>query len=401
MAGLFDSATLNGEARRYRLRLPGPTEVPSRVQRAIADELVNHRGPEFREVLRQASELAQPLFGTENRILFFASSGTGMMEASLANILAPGDRVLVMRNGQWGERFAAIAAAYGAQVDSLEFPWGAPPDPEAIERQVAGADYKAVLVTHNESSTGVVADVAEIGRRLRDSSSLLVVDAVSSLGCMEFRQDDWGADIVVSASQKGLMCPPGIGLASVSPKGWKVVREERPTPRFYWDFRSAADSAHKNETPFTPAVSLMRGLHEALQMIHEEGITNALARHGRLAAALRSGCAALGLPSFPVAAAVSNSVTALEVPGDVEGGAIVRTLYRNYRTVIAGSRNRLDGRVIRIGTMGQVSEEDILTDLHFLAGALQELGKSVDAGAGVSAASASLQSGSPSTGRSG
>lgn len=387
----IDTRIRNGAARSYRLRLPGPTSVPKRVQGAISRELVNHRGPEFREVLREAAELAKPLFGTENEILFFASSGTGMMEASLANILASGDKVLVMKNGQWGERFAAIAAAYGAQVDSLEFPWGTAPDPVAIERQLAITDYKAVLITHNESSTGVVADVAEIGRYVRDRDTLLVVDAVSSLGCMEVSQDDWGADIVVSASQKGLMCPPGIGLASVSPKGWRVVNEERGTPRFYWDFRRAVVSAGKYETPYTPPVSLLRGLHEALLMIHEEGLPNVLTRHGRLAFALRSGSTALGLASFPEPAAVSNSVTALAVPVDLEGGEIVRTLYQNYRTVIAGSRNRLSGRVVRIGTMGDVSEGDILSDLHFLAATLQDLGKTIDPGAGVAAASAALR----------
>lgn len=391
MSTAAEVTSTDGAARSYRLRLPGPTTVPARVQRAIAGELVNHRGPEFRQLLSEAEALVRPLFGTENRILFFAASGTGMMEASLANILAPGDRVLVMKNGQWGERFGAIASAYGARVDSLEFPWGQAPDPEAIERQLANADYKALLITHNESSTGVVADVAEIGRKIRGGKTLLVVDAVSSLGCIDVAQDDWGADIVVSASQKGLMCPPGVGLASVSDEGWRVINEERGTPRFYWDFRKAAAAAEKSETAFTPAVSLIAGLREALQMIHAEGVAEVLTRHARLASALRAGCEVLGLSSFPEPDAVSNSVTALTVPHALDGGEIVRTLYQNYRTVIAGSRNRLSGRVIRIGTMGHVSEEDILADLHFLAAALEDLGAPADSGAGIAAASAVLR----------
>ena len=247
-----------------------------------------------------------------------------------------------------------------------------------------------MLITHNESSTGVVADVAAIGKHLKDTSTLLVVDAVSSLGCIDVRQDAWGADIVVSASQKGLMCPPGIGLASVSSKAWHVVDRVRSTPRFYWDFRKARDASAKDETPFTPPVSLMRGLHEALTMIHEEGLTAVLARHARLAAALRAGCAALGLPSFPAKNALSAAVTALEVP-DGSGGSIVRHLYEHYGTVIAGSRNRLAGRVIRIGTMGNVSEGDILTDLYCLEATLRDLGKSPPEGSGVTAASAVLQ----------
>lgn len=387
-----DVISRQSPAHEYRLRLPGPTAVPQRVQSAIAKTLVNHRGPEFRALLREIEQLTKPLFGTENQILYFASSGTGMMEASLANILRPGDRVLVMKNGQWGERFAAIANAYGAKVDSLEFPWGEPPEAEAIGRKLAQDDYAAVLITHNESSTGVVADIAAIGEHTRDSPTLLVVDAVSSLGCIPVEQDAWAADIVVSASQKGLMCPPGIGLASVSEKAWEIVDEERPTPRFYWDFRKARASIVKNETPFTPPVSLLWGLLEALEMIHEESIAEVLARHGRLAQALRAGCDAMGLPSFPSDSALSNSVTALQVPEDLDGSTIVKHLYNNYGTVIAGSRNRLKGRVIRIGTMGHVSDGDILTDVHFLEATLNGLGRQVASGTGVSAASASLSS---------
>lgn len=395
-AALPTPAARRAAPRGYRLRLPGPTPVPERVQAAMGGPVLNHRGPEFRALLHEVGELARPLFGSRNEVLLFASTGTGMMEASLANILAPGDRVLVMRNGQWGERFEAIAAAYGARVDGLEFPWGEPPDPDAVGRKLAEADYKAVLITHNESSTGVVADVEAIGRHTRDTPTLLVVDAVSSLGSVDVRQDAWGADIVVSASQKGLMCPPGLGLASVSPKAWRVVDEERATPRFYWDFRKARASALKDETAFTAPVTLLAGLREALAMIHEEGIPAVLERHAVLAAALRAGGAALGLPSFPAERALSSSVTVLAVPEELDGAtldgkAIVKHLYERYGTVIAGSRNRLAGRVIRIGTMGHVGEGDVLTDLHHLEATLRDLGAAPRPGAGVAAASAALR----------
>lgn len=380
-----------GNVRQYRLRLPGPTPVPDRVRRAAAEDVLNHRGSEFRDILAEANALAQPLFGTENAILFFASSGTGMMEAALANVLEPGDWVLVMRNGQWGERFAAIAAAYGANVDSLEFPWGEPPYPDAIARKLKTNDYKAVLITHNESSTGVVADVEAIAALTAETPTLLIVDAVSSLACIDVCQDSWGADIVVSAAQKGLMCPPGVGLASVGPKAWKIVDREGIGPRFYWDFRKARDASAKDETPFTPAVSLLVGLREALRMIHEEDLPSTLERHRRLATALRAGCAALELQSFPATSALSNSVTALEIPNHLDGGTIVRHMYANYGTVIAGSRNRLSGRVIRIGTMGHITEGDILTDLHVLEATLRDLGETPPAGAGVAAASTVLQ----------
>jgi aspartate aminotransferase-like enzyme len=382
--------TARAPGRPYRLRLPGPTEVPVRVLEAIGEELVNHRGPEFRDLLREVQDLARPLIGAENEILIFAGSGTAMMEASIANTVAPGDRVLAIEHGQFGERFAAIAAAYGAHVDVLDVPWGNAPDARAVERELASADYKLVLLTHNESSTGVVADVAAVAAVVRETPALLVVDAVSSLGCMEVAQDSWGADIVVSASQKGLMCPPGIGLVSLGEKAWRIVEEERSTPRFFWDFRKARSSAAKNETPFTPPVSLIRGLRESLEMIHEEGPVQVLARHRRLASALRAGCSALELASFPDPAAASNSVVALSVPDSLDGGAIVKHLYERYRTVIAGSRNRLSGRVIRIGVMGNVSEGDILSDLHFLEATLVELGSNIEAGTGVQAASAAL-----------
>jgi aspartate aminotransferase-like enzyme len=282
----------------YRLRLPGPAVVPERVLRAIAQPVVNHRGPEYRALHARVEELIKPVLGTRNHVFFLACSGTGAMEASLVNILAPGERVLVAVNGQFAERFAVIAKTFGARVDTIEVPWGRAVDPAAIEQRVSAADYRAVVVTHNESSTGIVANLGAIGMVLRNRSALLIVDSVSGLAGLEMRQDDWGVDIVVSASQKALMCPPGIGVVSVSQKAWKVAEREGGLPRFYWDFRKALASAEKSESPFTPAVSLMFGLKEALEMIHEEGLPNVLARHLRISSALRAGCAALGLPPF-------------------------------------------------------------------------------------------------------
>ncbi|HEY6390904.1 MAG TPA: alanine--glyoxylate aminotransferase family protein, partial [Bryobacteraceae bacterium] len=301
---------------------------------------------------------------------------------SLANVLTPGDRVLVCVHGQFGERFAAIGRALCAQVDTLEVPWGRAIDPNAVEQRVAEADYRAMVVVHNESSTGVVADLAAIGSILRNRPTLLVVDSVSGLGGMEMRQDEWGVDIAVSASQKAFMCPPGAALASVSPKAWEVVKKGNGLPRFYWDFRKAMDGEESLETPFTPPISLIYGLHEALEMIHAEGVPTVLARHTRLAAALRDGCNALGLLSFPQADALSSTVVVLQVPDRFQGGDIVRLLYERHGTVIAGSRNKLSGRVIRIGCMGDIRDTDIMTDLEHLGSVLRELGSKVAANAG-------------------
>ena len=363
----------------YRLRLPGPTTVPQRVRAALALPVTSHRGPEFRAVLARAADLLQPLAGTRNRILFFASSGTGMMEAALVNVLGPGERVLIAGHGQFGQRFAAIAGALGVSVDLLEIPWGSAPQAADLAARLHAADYRAVVVVHNESSTGVVADLAAIGAAVRPTPALLVVDSVSGLGGIEMRQDEWGVDVLLGASQKALMCPPGLGIASVGPKAWDVVHRADRLPRYYWDFRKAAASAENSETPFTTPVSLVVGLREALEMIHQEGIDNVLARHRRLADALRDGCAALGLRSFPTSPLISNTVVCLAVPDGLDGTEIVRAMRRRHNTVIAGSRNRLKGRVIRIGTMGFVDEADIAADLEFLADTLAFLKESAHA----------------------
>ncbi len=375
----------------YRLRLPGPTAVPERVQQAIAEKLVNHRGAEAHALIAEVETRAKPIFGTANDILLFAGSGTAVMEASLANILAPGERVLVALNGQFGERFKAIAESMGAVVDGIECEWGEAPDPAAIKRRLAGHDYRAVCVVHNESATGAVADLAAIGKIVRDSPALLVVDSVSGLGGIEMRQDDWHVDILLSASQKALMCPPGIGLVSVGAKAWPVVERADRVPRFFWDFRKAKAAIDKSETAFTPPLSLIAGLREALRMIDEEGLAHVHARHRRLSAALRAGGEALGLPIFTAPSAHrSDTVSVFRVPDGLEGGAIVRHLYEHHHTVIAGARNRLAGRVIRIGTMGAVTEGDILTDLLHLEETLRALSRSVARGAGVAAAASVL-----------
>jgi aspartate aminotransferase-like enzyme len=375
----------------YRLRLPGPTAVPERVQQAIAQPLVNHRGPEAHALITEVERRAKPLFGTENDILLFAGSGTAVMEASLANILAPGERVLIALNGQFSERFKAIAESMGAIVDGVENAWGESPDPAAIRQQLAKHDYRAVCVVHNESATGAVADLATIGKIVKESPALLVVDSVSGLGGIAMRQDEWHVDILLSASQKALMCPPGIGLVSVGAKARPVVERSDRMARFFFDFRKTMAAIDKAETAFTPPLSLIAGLREALRMIDEEGLDNVHARHHRLAAALRAGGEALGLPIFTAQSArLSDTVSVFHVPEGLEGSAIVRYMYEHHHTVIAGARNRLSGRVIRVGTMGAVEAGDILTDLLHLEETLRALGRPAAKGAGVAAAASVL-----------
>jgi aspartate aminotransferase-like enzyme len=362
----------------YRLRLPGPTAVPESIRQATALPVLNHRGAEFRAMLAECHQRLKPIFGTAHDVFTFAGSGTAMMEAALANILSPGDAVLVVVAGQFGERFVAIAKALGAQVHALDVEWGGALDAGRVAARLKQRAYRAVVMVHNESSTGVAYDVASVGAVVRETPALLVVDSVSGLAGVEMKMDAWGADIVVSASQKSLMCPPGLGFAAISAKAWQAIDRDNRVPSFFADFRRARASLDKDGTPFTPPVTLVYGLLEALRMIDEEGLANVLARHDRLASALRAGVQALGLELYNQPNTSSATVTAMKVPAGLDGSAIVRNMRERYRTVIAGARHPSQtGKVIRIGTMGTVGEADIITDLRHLEATLHDLGRPV------------------------
>jgi aspartate aminotransferase-like enzyme len=373
----------------YRLRMPGPAAVPDRVRAACALPMISHRGPEFRAILAEVTQGLRALIGTADDVFLLGSSGTGGMEAALVNVLSAGDSVLVVENGQFGERFSSIAGQLPVTVERMVVPWGEAPDVGEIAARVANKNFRAVVVVHNESATGVVADLAAIGAALRGSEALLVVDSVSGVGGIEMRMDDWGVDVMVAASQKSLMCPPGLACAAVSARATRVIEAAHGVPRFTFDFRRARSGLAKNETPFTPPVSLLFGLREALRMIEAEGRAAVLARHARLAAALRAGFEALGFPMFP-RGNFSATVTVGRVPDGLDGGVIVRHMYDRYRTVIASQRTKLDNRVIRIGTMGAVGPADVFTDLHYLECTLRDLGRAPEPGAGVAAAARML-----------
>ncbi len=377
--------------RPYRLRLPGPTAVPKQIRKALAAPVLSHRGPEFKEILTEVNNLAKPLFGTKNDVMTFTCSGTGLMEASIANVLGTGDKALILVNGYFGERYALIAKALGLQADTLEMPWGEAVSAQAIAEKLGGNDYRAVIAVHNESSTGVILDLAAIGSVVRETDALLVIDSISGVGGLEINQDAWGIDVLIAASQKALMCPPGLGLASVSEKAWKVIDGADERVGFYWDFRRARESAEKGQTPFTSAIPLAYGLREALRMIHAEGVPNVLARHARLSAAMRAGGKALGFSIFGTAPMLSNTVCVFALPEGLDSAAIVGHMYEQYGTVIGGTLSKLNGDVIRIGTMGSCTEDDIRTDLEFLEQTLDDLGWPVENGAGVAALDAALR----------
>jgi aspartate aminotransferase-like enzyme len=360
----------------YRLRLPGPTAVPERIRQVTALPVLNHRGAEFKAILAECQQRLKPIFGTAQDVLIFPGSGTSMMEAALVNVVSPGDAVLVVVAGQFGDRFVSIATAFGASVDTIEVEWGGALDPQLVAARLKQRAYRAVVMVHNESSTGAAYDIAAIGAVVRATPALLVVDSVSGLAGIEMKMDAWGADIVVSASQKSLMCPPGIGLAAVGARAWKVIDRDGRVPSFFIDFRRGKASLEKNETPFTPPVTLVYGLLEALRMIDEEGLPNVYARHARLSSALRAGVQALGLELYNHPNTSSATVVAMKVPHGLEGGLIVQHMRERYRTVIAGARHPSQtGKVIRIGTMGTISETDIVTDLRHLEATLTDLGR--------------------------
>jgi aspartate aminotransferase-like enzyme len=372
----------------YRLRMPGPTTVPERVRLAMALPMISHRGPEFRRILSDSTQMLRTIIGTQDDIFFLGTSGTGGMEAALANVLSPRDAILIVVCGQFGERFVNIAQGMGVSVDQAVVPWGEAPDAAFVAGHLKHRNYRAVVCVHNESSTGVVTDIAAIGKLLSGTDTLLIVDSVSGLGGIDVRMDDWGVDILIAASQKALMCPPGLAMVAVSRKAMVIIENASAIPRFYFDLRRAKASAKNNETAFTPPVSLIVALHEALTMIHEEGLATVLLRHHRMSQALQIGCVALGLPMLPVEGVRSATVTVARVPEGLEASTIVRHMYSRYRTVIVSQRTKLQNRVIRFGTMGAIGPEDIFTDLRQLEETLRDLGQAVPTGAGVRAASA-------------
>ena len=315
-----DTPLVNGKP--YRLRLPGPTTVPLRIREVSAQAILNHRGPEFASQLGEVVEMLRPVIGTANDILMFASSGTGVMEASLANVLASGDKILVLSNGQWGERFISIANALfqDITIDKIEVPWGAAISGNDLKERLSSDDYAAVIAVHNESSTGAISDLAEIGALVRETSAVLIVDSISGTGGMEMRQDEWGIDVLLTSSQKALMCPPGIGIVSVSDKAWERIENDARRARFYWDFRKAREWAPKGQTAFTPPVSLIAGLHEALVSIHEESLQAVLKRHEQLAKALQAGGLTMGFTLFPTAPMTSNTCLLYTSPSPRDRG---------------------------------------------------------------------------------
>jgi aspartate aminotransferase-like enzyme len=358
------------------LRIPGPTPIPADVRKALARPMINHRGPEFAALLASVTERLQHFFQTEQPILTFPAAGSGAMEAAVVNCFSPGDTVLAVTIGVFGNRFAKIAETFGLRVTRLEVPWGHVADPAEVAQALDDLpDAKGVLLTHNETSTGVMNPLEALARAVRAArpDALLLVDAVSSLGCVDVRMDTWGIDVLFTASQKGWMAPPGLAMVAASPRAWEAV-ERATLPRFYWDFRNVRKSLDKGQTPYTPPVSLFFALDVSLDMMAAEGREAVFARHQRVADLTRNRARALGLSLFGDPAHASNTVTALSIPQGVDAKSLVKGLRERENVIIAGGQERLEGQIIRIGHLGYVHESDLAACMDALERQLAALG---------------------------
>jgi aspartate aminotransferase-like enzyme len=365
--------------KRY-LFTPGPTPVPPQVLAALAEPVVHHRGPDFRIVYERCLTRLLQVFRTEGDVLLYTSSGTGAMESAIANLCSPGDRVLAVSAGYFGERFAKIARAYGCVVEELRYEWGESPAADDLSARLAElGGAHAVLLTHSETSTGVVADVQGLAVAAKEAGALVVVDAVSSLGAVPLETDAWGIDVVASGSQKALMTPPGLALASVSQAAWEASRRSS-SPRMYFDWETTREAQVRLDAPFTPAVSLVVALDVALAILLDEGLEHAFARHVRLGRACREGAKAMGLELFSPDDDRSAVVTAIRTPDGVDSDELVLALRDRFGVTLAPGQGTLKGRVFRIGHIGWYDVFDVATALAAVELGLAEMGADVERG---------------------
>lgn len=371
-------------AKRYLLS-PGPTPVPPAVLEAGARQVLHHRGPEFRELMRRCLDRLRAVCRTQGDVLLLTASGTGAFESAVANLLSPGDRVLCVTAGAFGDRWIAMAKAYGLEVEELRYAWGETPQADDLAARLEETGAATAFVVHSETSTGVVCDLEAIARAARAAGALLVVDAVSSLGAVPVETDAWDLDVVVSGSQKALMTPPGLSLVTVSEAAW-ARSEVASSPRFYFDWRKLRKALAEGSTPSTPAVSVVVQLDAALGLLLEEGLEAAFARHAALGRACREGAKAMGLSLFSPDEERSAVVTAIRVPEQVDARELVRALRDRFGITVAGGHGELASRIFRIGHIGHYDVLDITAALAAVEELLGERGAPIERGLAVHAA---------------
>ncbi len=371
--------------RKRYLLAPGPTPVPPEALAASAAPIIHHRGPDFRELMLRTLGRLQEVCRTQSDVLLFTSSGSGAFESALVNLLSPGERVLVVTAGAFGDRWCAMASAFGADVHELRYSWGETPQPDDLRSRLAETAAEVVVLVHSETSTGVVADVQALAAVARETGALVVVDAVSSLGAVPLETDAWGLDVVVAGSQKALMTPPGLSLTTVSSAAWD--RSKRSTmPRYYFDWERMQRSLADGSTPFTPAVSIVAALDVSLGMLLDEGLDAAFARHAALGRACREGAKAMGLELFSPDEERSAVVTAILTPDGVDAKALVLELRDRFGITVAGAHGELGSRMFRIGHIGYFDVLDITTALTAVETLLLERGAPIEAGAAAARA---------------
>ncbi|MDQ3994556.1 MAG: alanine--glyoxylate aminotransferase family protein [Actinomycetota bacterium] len=373
---------------RYRLMTPGPTPVPAEVLAAMSAPIVHHRTPAFRATLARLLARLKEVYRTDDEILLFTSSGTGGMESAVANLCSPGDRVLVASAGNFGERWAAIAKAYGCDLVHLRYSWGETPTADDVASTLAErGGATAVLLTHCETSTGVVSDIRAIAERVGESTALTVVDAISSLGAVPLETDAWGLDVVVAGSQKALMTPPGLATVAASEGALEAARTNA-SPRFYLDWGRTFDAQNEDPpvNPFTPAISLVLGLDVAVSLLLDEGLEAVFDRHIRLGRACRAGAKAMGLELFSPDEDRSAVVTAIRMPPEIDAGEVIATIGERHGITLEGGRAELVGKIVRIGHIGYMDVFDVATALAALELVLGDLGADIERGVAVTAA---------------
>jgi len=371
------------------LMIPGPTPVPEAALLALAKHPTGHRTSEFSNMLAEVTENLKWLHQTQSDVMMLTTSGTGALEAGMINFLSPGDRILVGCNGKFGERWAEVGEAYNLNVERITAEWGQPLDPQAFAEKLEAdkeKQIKAVVVTHSETSTGVLNDLETINRHVKNhGEALIIVDAVTSLGAVNVPMDTWGLDVVGSGSQKGYMIPPGLGIVAVSPKAWEAYKTAK-LPRYYLDLGKYRKATAKKTTPFTPPVNLIVALHATLRMMKQEGLEAIFARHQRLMSATRAGIKGLNLPLFVSDDCGSPAITAV-APQGIEADQVRAIMKKRFDIALAGGQDHLSNKIFRIGHLGFVSDRDILSAISSLEVALHELGyENFTPGAGVAAA---------------
>jgi len=366
------------------LMTPGPTPVPEDIRLEMAKPIIHHRTKEYQAIFKDATEGLKKIFKTANDVYTFTSSGTGAMEASIINVLSPGDKIIVVRGGKFGERFADIAKAYCVEVINIDVEWGHAPKPEVVKEALKNnPGVKGVYTTLCETSTATVFDIKAIGEIVCKTDALFVVDTISGLGADTFENDAWGVDIAVCGSQKGLMIPPGLAFCSVSQKAMKAT-ETSKLPKFYFNFKKYKKAWMDNDTPFTSAITLVIGLKKALETINTKGVDNVIASHKRQAKAFREAVKAMGLEIF--SKSPSDAVTGACSPAGIDADAIIKLLKTDYGVTFAGGQESLKGRIFRAAHMGGIDEEHTIESIKALEQALMKLGYKFNIGSGVGVA---------------